>query len=141
MEAFQTSVFTLVLGGLFLILAFAFGLHNVYRRGLRRHERVLDDMCSTQFEQRAVIARLFHSDLAGTIEHSKLIVDQMRGKPLDAPQIQAALNQVSDCLERAAVESDCALRSLEGVPMEGLNNCYIVRGAHVDSKTDSNHDR
>lgn len=139
MEALQTSVFTLVLGGLFLTLAF--GLRNVYRRGLRRYERVLDDIYSMRFEQRAVVARSFHSDLAGTIERSKLIVDQMREKPLDAPQIQDALNQVSDCLERAATESDCALRSLEGVPMEGRNNCYIVKGAHVDSKTDSHHDR
>jgi hypothetical protein len=141
MEAIQTSVFTLVLGGLLLTLAFAFGLHNVYQRGLRRYERVLDDVYSMRFEQRALIARSFHADLAGTIERSKLIVDQMREKPLDVPQIQDALSQVSDCLERAAAESDCALRSLEGIPMEGLNNCYIVGGAHVDSKTDSHHDR
>jgi hypothetical protein len=141
MEEIQASVFALLLGGLFLTVAFAFGLRNVYRRELRRYERVLDDMYSTRFEQRAVIARSLHPDLAGTIERSKFIVDQVRKNPLDGPEIQDALNQVANCLERAAVESDCALRSLEGAPMEELKNCYIVGEGHVDGKTDSHHDR
>jgi signal transduction histidine kinase len=141
METFRTSAFVPLVWGIFLVVAFGFGLHTMYRRGVRRYQRTLDDTYSGRFEQRAILARSLHANLAQTIQRSKSVVDQVRENSPDAPKTEVALNQVAEWLDGAAGESDRALRSLENTPMTIFTNGYIARGEHVDSKTNSHHDR
>jgi hypothetical protein len=94
----------------------------MYRLGVRYYERALDSMYARRFEQRAMIARALHPDLAHTIRSSKSVVDQVRAKLPDGPETEAVLHRISELLERAAGQSDRALRSLEPGATRPLHN-------------------
>ena len=141
METLRISIFVLCLVGIFILSGLYLGVHAMYRRGIRRYERVLDHTYCERFEQRTAVAKSVHPQLAQMIRRSKSVVDQIRKRAADAPETTQALNQVAEWLAGAAGESDRALRSLESVPVRALNSGYIARGEHVDAKTDSYHDR
>ncbi len=113
MDTFRTSAFVPLFGLIFLLIAFIWGLNAMYRRGVRRYQRAFDNTYARRFEQRAMVARALHPNLAHTIQNSKSVVDQVRAKLPDGREAEAVLNRVSELLERAAGESDRALRSLE----------------------------
>ncbi|WP_158942797.1 hypothetical protein [Granulicella sp. S190] len=141
METLGSSTFVSFLWGIFSFVLFDLGLYTMYRRGVRHYQKSLDEAYSGRFEQRAILARSLHENLAQTIQRSKSVVDQVRHSSPNAPKTVVALNQVVEWLDGAAKDSNRALRSLENTPMTILNNSYIARGEHANSKTNSHHDR
>ena len=141
METFPIGCLSLFLGGSLVCVASVFGLHLMYLRGARRYQRFLNDTYAEHFAERTLMAKSLHATLARTIQCSKCTVDQVREGSSDAKTTWAALKQVSEWLEGAAGESDRALRSLESAPIETPGKVYVSRGGHVDSETDSHHDR
>ena len=64
METLHISIFVVALGrDLFIMLVFGLGLHLMYRRGIRRYERVLDNTYLERFEQRTIVAKSVHPHL------------------------------------------------------------------------------
>ena len=122
MDSFRTFGFAPLFGLISLLIALAWAVAVMYKRGARHYERAFDNTYTRHFEQRAMIARALHPDLALTIRSSKAVVDQVRAKPPDGPEVEAVLNRVSELLERAAGESDRALRSLERSVTRPLRN-------------------
>lgn len=113
MDTFRAPAFVPLFGLILLLIAFVCGLNSIYRRGIRRYQRAFDNTYARRFEQRARVARALHPNLAHTIQSSKSVVDQVRAKLPDGREAEAVLNLVSELLERAARESDSALRSLD----------------------------
>jgi hypothetical protein len=140
METLHISIFVLYSVGISLVAALGSGLHLIYRCGLRRYERVLDDTYSQRFEQRTLVAKSVHPHLEQMIRSSKSVIDQVRRKA-DGPETTDALNQVSEWLAGAAGESDRALRSLESGSATAFNNGYIAKGEHAYTQTNSHHGR
>jgi hypothetical protein len=122
MHMFRGSAFVPLFGLSFLLIAFVWGLNAMYRRGVRHYERAFGNTYAKRFEQRAMIARALHPNLAHTIQSSKSVVDQVRAKLPDGPEAEAVLHRISDLLECAAGESDRALRSLEPGATRPLHN-------------------
>jgi signal transduction histidine kinase len=141
MEALRISTLVFCLVGIFFLAPLGLGLRTMYRRGIRRYERMLDNTYSKQFEQRTIIARSVHPVLAQIIHRSKSAVDRAREKPANGPETTDALKQVSEWLAGAASESDRALRLLESGSFTAFNNGQIARGEHVDTKTHSHNGR
>jgi len=141
METLRISIFVVRVVGILLLSGLYLGMHAMYRRGIRRYERALDDTYSERFQQRTIVAKSVHPQLVQLIRRSKSVVDQIRKRAADGPETTQALNQVAEWLAGAAGESDRALRSLESGPVRALNSVYIARGEHVDTETDSHHDR
>jgi hypothetical protein len=141
METLRISIFVLCLVGIFILSGLYLGVHAMYRRGTRRYERVLDHTYCERFEQRTVVAKSVHPQLAQMIRRSKSVVDQVRKRATNGPETTEALNRVSEWLAGAAGESDRALRSLESGPVRALNGAYTARREHVGTKTNSHNDR
>jgi signal transduction histidine kinase len=140
METPYISIFVLYSVGIFIVAALGLGFHLIYRRGIRRYERVLGYTYSQRFEQRTVVAKSVHPNLEQMIRRSKSVVDHVRRRA-DGPETTDALNQVSEWLAGAAGESDRALRSLESGSASAFNNGYISRGEHAYIQTNSHHGR
>jgi hypothetical protein len=140
MEPLSTSAFVLISLSVLFCSGCGFGLHLWYRRRLRRYERFLEDTYAAHLEQRAVTAMAWHASVARALDRSKFVLQQVRTDLPNAPTRQAALEEVSNLLEGAAVESDRALRSLESAPPDGLTAFDVATRAHV-GKTDPHHDR
>jgi signal transduction histidine kinase len=141
METLGTSALVPFCVGISLVGALIWALNLMHKRGVRRYEQVVDNAFVECFEQRAIVARSLHPNLAQTIQRTKSVVDRVRAKFPDGPETEAALNQVSEWLEGAAGESDRALRSLESSPTTSFHHGYVGRGSYVDRKTNSHHDR
>ena len=140
METPHISIFVLYSIGFSLAAALGLGLHLMYRRSIRRCERILDHTYSQRFEQSTLVAKSVHPHLEQMIRRSKSVIDQVRRRT-DGPETTDALNQVSAWLAGAAGKGDRALRSLESGSATAFNIGYIPRGEHAYTQTNSNHGR
>lgn len=91
-----------------------------YRFRQDRYEQKLRDIYASRFERGAAVALDIHASLAQALSRSKAVLDRVREEHPEAASTRAALKEVSELLEGAAIESDRALRALETIPSDAM---------------------
>jgi hypothetical protein len=116
----------LLWAGVSLCVAFCWAFLLWYRFRLNRYEQKLRDAYALRFEHGAAIALEIHASLAQALSRSKAAL--VREDHPEAASTRAALKEVSELLEGAAIESDRAVRSLEMLPSD------VITGSGSDSQ-------
>jgi hypothetical protein len=129
----QAAIF-LLWAGVSLSVACGWALLAWYRFRLNRYEQELRDAYALRFEHGAAIALEIHASLAQALSRSKAVLERVRDDHPEAASTRAALKEVSDLLEGAAIESDRAVRSLEMIPSDaiagsGSNSLQYLHGS------------
>jgi hypothetical protein len=88
-----------------------------------------------RFEHGAAIALHIHAGLAQALSRSRAVLAQVREDHPEAASALAALTEVSELLEGAALESDRALRSLEMIPSDSMTGLEPGSPQDLDGST------
>ena len=110
----------LLWAGISLCVACGWVLLVWYRFRLNRYEQKLRDAYALRFEHGAAVALEIHASLAQALSRSKAVLERVRDDNPEAASTRAALKEVSELLEGAAIESDRAVRSLEMIPSDAI---------------------
>jgi hypothetical protein len=121
--------------GVLLCVACGWGLLLWYRFRLNQYERKLRDAYAIRFEHGAAIALEIHASLAQALSRSKTVLERVREDHPEAASARAALTEVSELLEGAAIESDRALRSLEMIPSDATMGSEPGSPRNLDGST------
>jgi hypothetical protein len=125
----------LLWAGVLLCVACGWGLLLWYRLRLNQYERQLRDAYAIRFERGAAIALELHASLAQALSRSKTVLERVREDHPEAALTRAALTEVSELLEGAAIESDRALRSLEMIPSDVMTGSERGSPRNLDGNT------
>ena len=113
MEMSHATAIVLLMMGLALCIGIALALEVLHKLGVRRYERKLDDAYAANFEQRADAVRCLDLNVSQRLQRSRSVLGTVRESSPDVPLVREALDQVSELLKEAALESDRALQVFE----------------------------